>query len=193
MSIKKKFLVDIDLDNNQINNVAAPQVSGDVATYEWVTGLISAEEAARGASFSTVDGKIKDIISNLDITAVDSFTEVVTKINADIDAEASARSAADSAESAARIAADASESASRIAADSAITSAYTAAYSAESVARIAGDDAEASARSLADTTLQGNINVEKGRVDAILSASDADKNSFAEIVTLINSVDTTND
>ena len=204
MSIKKKFLVDIDLDNNQINNVAAPQVSGDVATYEWVTGLISAEEAARGASFSTVDGKIKDIISNLDITAVDSFTEVVTKINADITAEAgarlaadsaesAARIAADSAESAARIAADASESASRIAADSAITSAYTAADSAESVARIAGDDAEASARSLADTTLQGNINVEKGRVDAILLASDADKNSFAEIVTLINSVDTSND
>ena len=204
MSIKKKFLVDIDLGNNQINNVAAPQVSGDVATYEWVTGLISAEEAARGASFSTVDGKIKDIISNLDITAVDSFTEVVTKINADITAEAgarlaadsaesAARIAADSAESAARIAADASESASRIAADSAITSAYTAADSAESVARIAGDDAEASARSLADTTLQGNINVEKGRVDAILLASDADKNSFAEIVTLINSVDTSND
>ena len=41
--------------------------------------------------------------------------------------------------------------------------------------------------------LQGQVNTEKGRVDAILLASDADKNSFAEIVSLINSVDTAND
>lgn len=37
------------------------------------------------------------------------------------------------------------------------------------------------------------VNTEKGRIDAILSASDADKDSFKEIVDLINSVDTTND
>ena len=41
--------------------------------------------------------------------------------------------------------------------------------------------------------LQGQVNTEKGRIDAILSASEADKDSFAEIVQLINSVDTTND
>lgn len=41
--------------------------------------------------------------------------------------------------------------------------------------------------------LQSAINVEKGRVDAILSASTADKDSFAEIVALINSVDLEND
>lgn len=41
--------------------------------------------------------------------------------------------------------------------------------------------------------LQSAINVEKGRVDAILSASTADKDSFAEIVSLINSVDLEND
>jgi hypothetical protein len=44
-----------------------------------------------------------------------------------------------------------------------------------------------------DAILQGNIDVEKGRIDAILSASTADKDSFAEIVSLINSVDTEND
>ena len=37
------------------------------------------------------------------------------------------------------------------------------------------------------------IGNEKGRIDAILSASSADKDSFAEIVSLINSVDLTND
>jgi len=41
--------------------------------------------------------------------------------------------------------------------------------------------------------LQGQIDTEKGRIDAILSASEADKDSFAEIVQLINSVDTSND
>ena len=47
------------------------------------------------------------------------------------------------------------------------------------------------------TTLSSSVDsrilTEKGRVDAILLAADADKDSFAEIVTLINSVDTTND
>ena len=41
--------------------------------------------------------------------------------------------------------------------------------------------------------LQAGINVEKGRIDAILAGAGADADSFAEIVTLINSVDTTND
>ena len=59
--------------------------------------------------------------------------------------------------------------------------------------RAAAVSAEASARSSADSTLDGKITTEKGRIDAILSASQADKDSFAEIVTLINSVDTTND
>ena len=45
----------------------------------------------------------------------------------------------------------------------------------------------------ANTTLQAAIDAEKARIDAILSAADADKDSFAEIVTLINSIDTEND
>jgi len=44
-----------------------------------------------------------------------------------------------------------------------------------------------------DSGLQSQIDTEKGRIDAILSASEADKDSFAEIVNLINSVDTEND
>jgi hypothetical protein len=43
------------------------------------------------------------------------------------------------------------------------------------------------------TSVDSRITTEKGRVDAILLASDADKDSFAEIVSLINSVDTSND
>jgi len=43
------------------------------------------------------------------------------------------------------------------------------------------------------SSVDTSIQTEKGRIDAILSSADADKDSFAEIVTLINSVDTTND
>ena len=48
-------------------------------------------------------------------------------------------------------------------------------------------------RNAIKSELDGKITTEKGRIDAILSAADADKDSFAEIVSLINSVDTTND
>lgn len=65
--------------------------------------------------------------------------------------------------------------------------------SAEESARIAAVSAEATARANADTALDGKITTEKNRVDAILDAADADKDTFAEIVALINSVDTTND
>jgi hypothetical protein len=54
-------------------------------------------------------------------------------------------------------------------------------------------DTEVSDRQSADTELDGKISVEKGRIDAILEASSADKDSFKEIVDLINSVDTEND
>jgi putative methionine-R-sulfoxide reductase with GAF domain len=50
-----------------------------------------------------------------------------------------------------------------------------------------------SAVSTSNTTLQSAIDVEKARIDAILNAADADKDSFAEIVNLINSIDTEND
>jgi hypothetical protein len=64
---------------------------------------------------------------------------------------------------------------------------------AETSARQAAISAETSAREAADLVLDGKITVEKNRIDAILDASDADKDSFAEIVALINSVDTEND
>lgn len=53
--------------------------------------------------------------------------------------------------------------------------------------------AESSTRLATETALTTAINTEKGRIDAILAAADADKDTFVEIVALINSVDTTND
>jgi len=64
---------------------------------------------------------------------------------------------------------------------------------AETSARQSAISSAVSTLEAADTALDGKISTEKGRIDAILSASSADKDSFAEIVTLINSVDLTND
>ena len=50
-----------------------------------------------------------------------------------------------------------------------------------------------SQRKAIESGLDSKIGTEKGRIDAILSASVADTDTFAEIVTLINSVDTEND
>ena len=87
--------------------------------------------------------------------------------------------------------------------NSSLNSEFSRAQSAEGVIagnlateitdRAAAITTEASARSSADTTLDGKITTEKGRIDAILSAAGANSDTFAEIVTLINSVDATND
>jgi len=62
------------------------------------------------------------------------------------------------------------------------------------------DQVEVDAKAYTDTretaitnAYEAYSDVQKGRIDAILSASSADKDTFAEIVTFVNSVDTTND
>lgn len=104
-------------------------------------------------------------------------TSADTTLQSNIDAEASARASADSALSA-RIDSN----------DTDITNLQSAVGNVDLAV-----GTETSARVAADNTLQANINTQAGRIDSILSASSADKDSFAEIVTLINNVDTTND
>lgn len=50
-----------------------------------------------------------------------------------------------------------------------------------------------SINALSGSALQNAIDTEKARIDAILLSADADKDSFTEIVSLINSIDTDND
>lgn len=149
---------------------------------------------------------------------VDNDLSRKSYVDAQVLAEAAARLQADAAETAAREAAISAEQSARQAADSdlqdaidAEVAAREAAVSAEQSRAEAAEAglqsqidemdtgnaaalaAEVAAREAADEVLQDNIDTEKARIDAILLASDADKDSFAEIVSLINSVDTTND
>jgi hypothetical protein len=137
-----------------------------------------------------------------------------TVLQSNIDDEASARQSADAAEAALREAADLAEASARQAAISAESSARQSAI--QDLSDVVQDNfdlqqsdidglrsdvdanssalsSEISAREAADLVLDGKIEAEKSRIDAILSVAEADKDSFAEIVTLINSVDTTND
>jgi len=77
---------------------------------------------------------------------------------------------------------------------------HTSLIEAEAVARANGDTelaelirAEEERAGNEEGRLAAAISVEEDRIDAILLASDADKDSFAEIVALINAVDTEND
>jgi hypothetical protein len=73
------------------------------------------------------------------------------------------------------------------------SNADTNAFDDAAVSKLAGITAGATNDTAELSTLSGRVTDVEGDVSAILAASDADKDSFAEIVTLINSVDTEND
>lgn len=173
-----------------------------VATSESLT----AEQAARIAADEALSERIDNVLSNLDPAIIDSFSEVVTELQtqqANLVSVDQALQASISAEQQRATAAEQlitqnlnTEIASREAADVILQNNINI----ETAARITGDttlqsnlDTEALTRATADTNLDQKIETEKSRIDAILLASDADKNSFAEIVSLINSVDLEND
>ena len=116
----------------------------------------------------------KDVVR---ATAANSYAD-----QAEADAIASAESKDVVRATAANSYADAAEADAIASAASDATSKVSTALSSAVSADVVG---LASAKTYSD--------IQKTRVDAILNASAADKDSFAEIVTLINSVDTTND
>ena len=131
-----------------------------------LTTRVGNEEVARGAADST--------------------------LQANIDTEAAARADADNSLSTRATATEnflASVHADRQSGDASLTTRLTN----EENARVAAVTSINIAFNTADTALQANIDTEAGRIDAILAAADADKDSFVEIVSLINAVDATND
>ena len=177
---------------------------------------LKAEATARSGADTTLQANIDNLSDQ--ITLIDTN---LTTATSDIADETTARENSDNtlqanidAEANARIAADSTEATTRENADAALADDLTAKIgdgtvngtegntltdriaTALSSANSYTDDRESAittAYQAADTGLQTQINTEKGRIDAILTASTADKDTFAEIVTFINSVDTTND
>jgi len=177
---------------SDVADEASARQSADTALQGNLDQEVSDRQAAVSGEASarqSADAGLQSQIDALDSGSSAGLAQEVADRQAAVSAEQAAREAADSAETAARQAADAAEQSAREAADSAETAARQSAD-----ATLQGNiDSEAASRQAADTTLQGNIDTEKARIDAILTASSADKDSFAEIVNLINSVDTEND
>ena len=197
-------------NNAALAQESADRAAGDAGLASDVADEASARQAADTALQGNLDQEVSDrqaavsgeasARQSADAGLQSQIDALDSGSSAGLAQEVADRQAADSAEQAAREAADSAETSARQAADAAEQSAREAADSAEAAARQSADatlqgniDSEAASRQAADTTLQGNIDTEKARIDAILTASSADKDSFAEIVNLINSVDTEND
>lgn len=199
--------------DNQVSGEAAARSSGDAGLQSQLDAEKSRIDAILSAATADKDSfaEIVALINSVDTENDSAFAGYVLSNDAALAQEVSDRQAGDAAETAARQAADSAEQAAREAADSnlqlqinALDSGSSASIAVEEAARIAADAAETAARQAADSAeeaariagdanLQSQVDAEKARIDAILLASDADKDSFAEIVSLINSVDTAND
>jgi hypothetical protein len=145
-------------------------LEADPTTKAYVDGQVSSEATRAQGEESRIEGKV-------DAEELRAEGEEA-RIEGRLDQEISARQTAVSAEQTARELADADLQSQIDDLDS---------------GNAAGLSTEIAAREAGDANLQSQVNTEKGRIDAILLASDADKDSFAEIVQLINSVDTEND
>lgn len=177
-----------------------------------------ADALGQDANFATtISTQLGELDDKIEQEIADRETAVANEQalrEADIAAEASARQTADTAESAARAAGDSALDAKittekeraeaeeeRIEAkvDEEVSDREAAVANLQSQideldsGNAAGLAQEITDRQAGDANLQTQITTEKERVDAILLASEADKDSFAEIVQLINSVDTEND
>lgn len=156
---------------NAISDEASARQSAD----ETLQDNIDAEQSARESADSALDGRL-DVLEGGDST-VGSVAKALKDAKDYTDQEVSA------------------EESARVSADNALDARLDILEGADSVSGSVAKalkDAKDYADAI-DADLQGQIDTEKNRIDAILLASDADKDSFAEIVSLINSVDTTND
>jgi len=199
--IKKKFIEDViftDITSEIDGKVAAEEAARIMGDSD-LQDAVDAEEAARVAADSNLQSQIDG--NDADIAALQSdlanlsgaggfatdaeLQAAVDALQADIDQNELDADTAIAAEETRALAAEANLQGQ-------IDAEVSRATAAEAANATAISDEEA-ARIAADGTLQANIDIETARIDAILDASTADKDSFAEIVALINSVDTEND
>ena len=117
------------------------------------------------------DASLESEISALQSVSTEKDASLETKIDADVSGEKS----------------------DRIAGDASLEAKLDSDISTEKSSREAADDVEASLRAAADVILQSNINVEKGRIDAILSGASIDLDQFKEIVSFVEDIDLEND
>ena len=181
-----------------LNEIAAA-IGDDANFITTVNSSIAAVQADVDANETASDAAEAALSGRLDTLEADPTTATaLAAVQSDVDANEAASDAAETALSgrldtleadpttATAVAAVQTDvDANQVTAANAVTAQNTAMLAAVAVVQADVDQNE--------TDADAAINTEKARIDAILAGSAADKDTFAEIVTLINSVDTTND
>ena len=154
------------------NGTAGTQTTADIAAAksQAISSAVSADVLLASDTSDVASG-----LSNELIARASGDTAAIATASADATTKADAAQAA---------AISAAESKDVVRADAASTA--TAAVATDLASELV-------TRAADDSALSGRIITEKDRIDAILLASNANADTFAEVVTLINSVDTTND
>ena len=208
-SLETRLSQQEDANDADVLSLEAVDTSLETRISEEESAMLSAvasEEARASAQEGSIETRISSMISarEVDVSSEASFQEsLVTSVSAGISTIISARiSAVDSLEARASAAETSLESRlsteedTRGAADLSIQVrlASEEANRASEDASVASDIASASSsRTSADTSIETRLSNEEDRVDAILAASTADKDSFAEVVSFINEVDLSHD
>jgi len=149
---------------------ASDNVAAEIARVE---GLVTAEETARVAG----DAAASTARSAIQTSLTAEITRATAAEGVNATAIATEQGRAEDAEAVLQ---------SNITAEA---DARALAVSSEATARASADSAETSARQAADTTLQGNIDTEKARIDAILNLSSSDLDTFKEIADAYQNAD----
>ena len=166
--------------------VIKSELAGDISTNaSAITALSSSAEVKREAIKGALASDISTNAGNISTNAGNISTNAsgITALSSSADVQ---RKALNSAQSSALSSLSSSAEVKREAIKSELSSAYASADTALS-------SSAHSQRKAIESSLDGKIGTEKDRIDAILSASVADTDTFAEIVDLINNVDTSND
>ena len=180
----------VDTENDE---AFAAYVLSNNAALSTEVARAGSEEAAIKAAFAAADSTEKARAEAAEAALQADIDQNEADADAAISSEIARAESAEASLGAAFAAADSTEKARALAAEAALQADIDQ-NEADADAAVAS---LATAFAAADTALSSSfgsrMTIEEARVDAILAASEADKDSFAEIVTLINSVDTEND
>jgi predicted nucleic acid-binding Zn-ribbon protein len=163
---------------NSVDTASDAAFAGYVSTND---AKVNKLEASASAAVSNIASNASDI-SDIE-TAATTLAGRVTTNEGDIATNASDIS---------NLQADSGSFSTRVKANEDAIASLDATYATEAEVATAVSALSSSA-STDRTAIKASVATEKGRIDAILSAADANADSFAEIVQLINSVDTASD
>ena len=179
-SLDAALAAEIAATNTDVNSIDARlgAVSGDlVDSVDSLELALSAEISATNADFISIENALSAEISatNADVTSIDTRALALeTALSAEI-----AATNADVTSLEGLVSTEISD--------------MTVYVDGEVAGVAAGLAAEISATNADVTSIDARVTAEEARMDAVLLAATADKDSFAEIVSLINAVDTVND